>query len=310
MLPWMATTPSICGCPDTLRLAALRLVLRELPESSQAAVLESMVGIPTGGLDPFSGLLVALSEGQLAAAVWVQPQPGNSAALWIPQAIGELSDATAGGLIDRAASVADAAGVEVVQTLLEPDDQLWPPCLLRSGFRRIALLSYLEWRARHPIVTMPPPPDGLTLRPAPRMHAQLEPLVAATYAGSLDCPAIGGMRSMRHVLDGYRAAGRHEPELWLSVELDGVNAGVLLLADHPDSDQVELVYMGVRPEARGGGLGLQMVRHAQQVTQHRQRERLVLAADVQNDKATAVYAAAGFSEWAQRIAMLRPAGRR
>lgn len=305
MLRAMDRAPTIRECPESLRLAALRLVLRELPDASQAAVLESMVGAKAESLAPFSGLIVALDGERLASAVWAQPQPGNSASLWMPQGVGRLHDSIATQLIDRAAGVSDAAGVEVVQTLLEPADKTGSRLLERCGFQRIALLTYLEWRSR-PIERQEPLPDGVTLQPAPTSLGRLEPLVSATYAGSLDCPAINGMRSMRHVLDGYRAAGLHDANLWLSIERHGVNAGVLLLADHHDADQLELVYMGIRPEARGRGLGLCLVRHAQDETRRRGRERLVLAADQANDKALAVYAAAGFSEWAQRVAMLRP----
>ncbi len=305
MLLGMTSRVRICRCPEPLRLAALRMVLRELPEASQAAVLESMVDAHPSLLGPFDGLFVAMEDDQLVGAVWSQPQAGGAASFWLPQVDDDLADDDEIRLIAQAIGAADNAGVEVVQGLLEPNDRRGALLLCGSGFQRIAVLKYLEWRTG-PLPASVAFPDGVTIRRAPTNSARLEAFVSATYEGSLDCPAITGMRSMPKVLEGYRAAGQYDPELWLSVERCGINMGVLLLADHPNSDQVELIYMGLRPEARGRGIGSHMVRHAQNVTRRLGRGRLVLAADAANDKALAVYAAAGFAEWAQRVAMLRP----
>jgi ribosomal protein S18 acetylase RimI-like enzyme len=63
--------------------------------------------------------------------------------------------------------------------------------------------------------------------------------------------------------------------------------------------------MGVVPEARGQGLGISIVRHAQYLARAAGRERLVLAVDAANEPAIAVYAAAGFVCWDRRSVFLR-----
>ena len=62
------------------------------------------------------------------------------------------------------------------------------------------------------------------------------------------------------VLSGYRTTGVFDPQRWLLVRQDGEDVGCLLLADHPTSSQWELVYMGLVPEVRGRGLGIELVR--------------------------------------------------
>ncbi len=81
--------------------------------------------------------------------------------------------------------------------------------------------------------------------------------------------------------------------------------GCLLLADHPESNQWELVYMGLVPEARGRGWGAKIARHAQWEAQRAGRERLVLAVDAANRPAVAMYQQAGLFAWDRRVVLLR-----
>jgi ribosomal protein S18 acetylase RimI-like enzyme len=81
--------------------------------------------------------------------------------------------------------------------------------------------------------------------------------------------------------------------------------GCLLLGEDAAGAQWELVYMGVVPEARGRGIGLDLTRHAQWVARAAGCARMVLAVDATNAPALAVYAAAGFSSWDHRSVFLR-----
>jgi ribosomal protein S18 acetylase RimI-like enzyme len=129
---------------------------------------------------------------------------------------------------------------------------------------------------------------------------RLEYIVERTYIDSFDCPALDGARSITDVLEGYRAAGRLRPELWLVVRLNHVDVGCILLADHHPAPVWELVYMGVTPQLRGRGLGLEITRYAQWLAARESVERLVLAVDAANEPAIAMYAAAGFIAWDRR----------
>ena len=122
---------------------------------------------------------------------------------------------------------------------------------------------------------------------------------------SLDCPHIEPARGIDDVLAGYRATGVFDPARWLIVGHQGNDVGCVLLADHPQLDQWELIYMGVVPEARGRRFGLGIARHAQWLARQAGRERLTLAVDAANSPALDVYAAAGFVIWDQCHVFLR-----
>ena len=94
---------------------------------------------------------------------------------------------------------------------------------------------------------------------APRLAA----LVEQTYEATRDCPAMNGMRQMADVLAGYRAAGTFDPGRWFFLHCGGRDVGCLLLTDHPEHKQWELVYVGLVTGVRGQGLGIEAVRRAQ-----------------------------------------------
>jgi hypothetical protein len=130
----------------------------------------------------------------------------------------------------------------------------------------------------------------------PRLHRVVE----QSYHGTRDCPTLNGVQPIADVLEGYRATGEHRPEHWLLVCHGEDDVGCLLLADHPRHENLELVYMGVLPDWRGRGWGLEIVRHAQRIARRLKRERLVLAVDAENRPALAMYASAGLRAWERR----------
>ena len=119
------------------------------------------------------------------------------------------------------------------------------------------------------------------------------------------CPQLNGIRHIDDILASYRATGRFDPSNWLFVCHDGVDIGCLLLADHPRLGHLELVYMGIAPEARGNGYGLAIVRHAQWLTRLRGHPRFILAVDEQNAPALAAYQTAGLVGWEKRSVWMR-----
>jgi GNAT superfamily N-acetyltransferase len=107
------------------------------------------------------------------------------------------------------------------------------------------------------------------------------------------------------VLAGYRATSSFDPSRWFVARHSGQDVGCLLLADIADANQWLLVYMGLLPAARGRGLGIEMVRHAQWLCGQAGRARMVLAVDAENAPAVEIYAAAGFVAWDRRSVWLR-----
>jgi ribosomal protein S18 acetylase RimI-like enzyme len=291
-------------CPPELVRPALELLLRELPASAQADIVNSLHSFVGGGLAPFGALAVARDGDQIRGACWVQPQAGNGGAFWLPTQTSK-SPQVAEELARVALNAADAAGVALTQLLLDAGEPGPSELLSAVGFQRLAELAYQRWR----VVELPAAADlpEIEITPFdPRDQARLERLVLATYEGSQDCPAVDGLRSIREILAGYREVGDSGAELWSILRHNGDDAGVLLLAEYHETNQLELVYLGITPESRGRRLGASAVRYVQDFAHQRGVDDVVLAVDVANLPARRQYEAAGFADWARRVAYIRP----
>jgi ribosomal protein S18 acetylase RimI-like enzyme len=257
----------------------------------------------------------------LAAAIWVQILSGRVASLWAPGLAAGQSAATAATIIDLAISKAAAAGIRLIQALLETD--AGPPAawLRQCGFRHITDLLYLV--SLREVFPTAPLSGELTFEPLGQagqsgvseiQMARLAGIIQRTYVNTQDCPAIQGLRPVDDVLATYRAVGTFNPARWFFVRQGSTDIGCLLLADHSQESNCELVYMGIVPAARGHGWGVQIVRHAQWLAGQSKNdgqnagqpaERLVLAVDAANSPAIAMYASAGFKSWDRRSVFLR-----
>ena len=63
--------------------------------------------------------------------------------------------------------------------------------------------------------------------------------------------------------------------------------------------------MGLIPELRGHGWGLEIARYAQWLARGAAGQRMVLAVDAKSGPAMTMYAAAGFQTWDRRSAWLK-----
>ncbi len=273
-------------------------------------------------------LLVGRRGDRLAAAIWAQIRAGRVASLWPPGLAAGESAAAAAAIIDLAAGKAAAAGARVVQTLLETDAGPEAKWLRQCGFQHIADLLYLvSLREDFPNVR---PESELEFEPLGKagelgisepQSERLAEIIRRTYIDTQDCPAVHGMRTMDDVLATYRAVGEFNAARWFFVRRKTVDIGCLIMASHPHEQNCELVYMGIVPEARGNGWGLEIVRYAQWLAGNGEdgekiaeenasavetaAARMILAVDAANSPAIATYAAAGFQTWDRRSAFLR-----
>jgi RimJ/RimL family protein N-acetyltransferase len=293
--------------------SALRLVFAHSDGPQQARQIAAAIEEIERSGENESVPLVARRAGTMVAAIWVQIQPGAIASLWPPGLIAGEPAATALALIDLAAAKAHAAGAQFLQSLLETDADAEAKWLGHCGFRHCTDLLYLvSPRTAGPDAQ----PSNLlrfeACRDLPDRMARLAAIVQQTYEKTQDCPFVHGLRSIDDVLAGYKAVGKYDGSLWFLVVGTGPgecqrDVGCLLLTEYPAEKNRELIYFGVVPAARGAGLGLEIVRHAQWLTRHSTAERLVLAVDAANSPAIAVYAAAGFEAWDRRSVFLRSA---
>lgn len=289
---------------ESERHDALSLVLTELEPSGRAFLVDSLASARHESLGPLDALLVARQNGQVAAATWAQPQTGDAASLWPPQAHEESSADYFEPLVRATLHVVDDAGVPLTQCLLETDDEHRGDVMQACGFEQIADLVYLGRS-----VTEPPTADKpTTLVSRPVAEADLpgvREVIAETYNGSLDCPELGDRRDIDATLRGYRAIGVSDLAGWRLLEHEREPVGIVITARHDGGDQAELVYMGLVESQRGRGLGKELVRHALATAFDWGAERIVTAADSRNHLARRAYQNAGFAEWNKRRAFVR-----
>ncbi len=155
-------------------------------------------------------------------------------------------------------------------------------------------------------------PSGFRLASyAPAVRHLFARAIERSYVGSLDCPRMVGLRTADEALRSHRDSGEHRPEWWHVLlqrrEAGEVPVGVLLLAGvgRNAAGGLELVYIGLAPEARGRGLGDLLLRVALHAASQTEGAAVTLAADEANAPALALYRRHGLTRLQRRTAMLR-----
>jgi mycothiol synthase len=293
----------VIRCPAPLRAAALR-GLSAAQSAHQSEALAAAVDATGDNDAAWDGLLIVDGVAP-AAAVWVQAAPGNTACLWPPPP----DHLEADPLFRAAARFVDERGIVLAQMNIAASELVSRQRMADVGFPHLADLLYLFTEVAAPARSLQIP-AGIEFVPRAGVRsAELARLVSRTYEGTLDCPALDGVRSIDVVLEGYRQQGEYLVDQWYIVRVDGADAGVLILASHAAAGNWELVYMGVTPEARGRGLGSCIVRFALDAAARGGAQRVVLAVDAANQPAVEMYGSAGFLEWERRAVYARLANR-
>ena len=273
------------------------------PETRERRVKTLLEDIRAGRISG-NGVLAAWRADRVVGAMFSETQVGRTAVTWPPSVVPGEPCRTLDLLMEATLRRLAEENVRVVHALLEfatPDDNA---LLTRGGFERLADLLYLVSETRHFPATQPE--GALEFESCtPDNHDRLADIVEATYEDTLDCPAMNGVREIEDILSGYRATSNFRPELWMIVRNRGRDVGCLLLADHSEHENCELVYMGILPDTRGDGWGVVIARHAQWIARQLDRPRLVLAVDEANLPARNLYASIGFHGWDRRAVYLK-----
>ncbi len=290
--------------PRGLRHEAFMMALCDLPAEERAAHMAPALGQVNRCDSEAPGLFAAMSGSRVAGAVFARIRPGNTAAIWPPRLADGVPVATADSLMGALCEWLEGEGVTMAQTVLPTVSEMDRRALDSAQFTHLSDLLYLvvaqdQFPKREPL-------GPLRFVPVPfDNHAQLTRMVEATYEATRDCPGLDGVRDINHVLAGYRRLGDPRTSAWLLVRWEHDDVGCLILADHPQYGNLELVYMGVAPSYRGRGWGTEIAQWAQWQARLLGRERLVLAVDADNAPALAAYVAAGFRAWDRRSAYIR-----
>ena len=249
-------------------------------------------------------LITALRGEQVVGAALVRKQPGQVAQVWTPRLVDHEPADTAVKLLTAAACAAGQWRCSLVQAVLEPKYDIEYSALEGAGFERIAdLLFLVSWLQEAPAELPPWSFELVTYRGQDR--ARQAAVIEATYDGTLDCPRLNGVRRAEDVVAGHESNGVFDPNNWFFVRLGGQDIGCLLLAEHGNGENWELVYVGLTPAARGRGYGLQLIQSAQSMARRKGASQLLLAVDAANAPAVASYLAAGFVVWDRRPVYLK-----
>ncbi|MFO7903258.1 MAG: GNAT family N-acetyltransferase [Planctomycetota bacterium] len=286
--------------PTPLRLREPALRLMRLGRARTRRLLEAAWA---GAID-MEGLFHAQRQETTVGAVWGQRVPGSLAFCW-PAALAAGEPEHTAELLHAAVNrYLDEAGIRMAQAMLPVQDVLSAMRLVRAGYEHLLDLDCLASSSE----TFPkePPRRPFTVLAGWRgRETRLKALIERTYENTLDCTSLGSVRSMDDVLDGYRHTGVFRSDWWVIARHKGADIGCVLLADHPEHNQCELMYLGVVPEQRGKGWGMQLTRLAQWIALQAHRQQIVLAVDDGNRPARRLYERAGFDAWDRRSVYVR-----
>lgn len=277
------STVTISVAPPGRRAAVVRLLMPADTTSGNTASTDLT----------WAGLFEARRGDATVGAVWGRIRPGRTAEVIPPQLVDDENNATADGLLTRLDQLFRAERVRVAYAYLAAHDQQTPQWLIRHGYRYVTEVLLLA----RPLDHFPSPAAQVVLTYAPcrpSEHSRWCELLAATEEDSLDFPTLNRVLASEDLVAGYEATGDCGSRLWRIARHQQRDVGCLLLADHAQRRQVELLYLGLLPSARGRGWGRELVRVALQLAQELRREQVVLAVDANNDPAIATYSAESF----------------
>ncbi len=251
-----------------------------------------------------SAMWVAESRGKLVWAALPILNPGKTLLLLTGSNIADSVYPAAVQLVTELCEYFRQRNVHLAQVLFEPDHSQARMLFSDLGFTQVAELIYLQGTVPR-IAKSPPLPRNMRfVSYSSENHALFAEGILRSYRDSLDCPALSGLRDIEDIIAGHRATGEHVPEMWQLIVENDQPRGVLLLSRIPNSDAVELVYLGLAVEARGKGLGTVLMQQAMHLIVSDRRRGLTLAVDSQNEPALRLYFRHGMQRIAARVAMI------
>lgn len=244
--------------------------------------------------------MVATDAGKLTAASYFKMLAGDVATLGGVRAV-EGWDAQAAELITSQIDCLRSERVPQIQAVISAIDRATSKLVERAGLSHLTHVQH-HWldlstsAGVQPKAGMTPDVSSLRWRAADDFaRSRFARLIEATFQDTLDCPVLNGIRDQDKVLNGFLEGRslRTVGSMWEVLEFRGEVAGCLLLQPHSNG-LMELVYLGLLPDARGMRLGKQLVQRAiERADQHR-AEALIAAVDEQNWPALELYRHFGF----------------
>lgn len=296
----MSHTIDISPAQGTEPLSALRLMFQHVPEQDHDARIDKAMALLERGELESGGVLVARSAGRLCGALVCTPLRGAGGLVWPPQvASGPNAAAVADALVQHAMHWLRQRGAKLAQALLLPEDVPLAAPLERNGFKHVTTLRYL----RRDLDRQSPPEQVMHVAfqsYAEADHALFHKTLISTYQGTLDCPELNGKRTLDEIVEGHQAQGVFLAEHWWLARDQDQAVGVLLINEMPDWHSWDVAYLGVVPEVRGRGLGLELIHKALREAAAAKAPWVTLAVDARNHPARRMYDRLGFTTFEER----------
>lgn len=317
------TQIQVVRAPETLRLAAAKRLVSVPERAREKAARQLLDSAPRFGID-LDLMWITLDEswrparvGEVAMAV---PGAGRTAMIFlsVPADAGDGRDesrrhAERVAVVRAALEGLGACGrdIRLAQALPEEGEAWSVRAFEGGGMRRVGELAYMQRPLRASVGGAPLSPGrwawpaGVTVEAVGAGgERDLGAALDRTYEDTLDCPELCGLREIADVLASHRATGVYDPARWWVVRLDGRPEGCVLMSHCPEQGALELVYIGLSPRLRGGGLGRTLLERAIEANAGCGAARVTCAVDRRNAPALKVYGALGFSEFASRSALI------
>ncbi|HVT90415.1 MAG TPA: GNAT family N-acetyltransferase [Tepidisphaeraceae bacterium] len=285
--------------------SALRLILADGNGlASDEAVLDFLAFALQRKID-VNEIWVAIVDDHIVWALLPIISPGRTMLLFTPNRLPlGTPPSAARELTDQVCAHWQKKNVNLAQLLLDPSDENVQELYVACGFEMLAELIYLQKSVFEPLHVAFPAGFEIVHYSA-ESHTDFARAILHSYEQSLDCPRLNGRRDIQDVIAGHKASGIFEPNLWHLLRENGQNRGVLILSPSPHNESVELVYLGIAPEARGRGIGTLLLRHALNAVHGTGRKELTLAVDALNTPALKLYYRHGMKRIASRMALIR-----
>lgn len=319
--------------PPSLRFAAAERLVEATGQAARQAARRIVDAGSSGGIG-FEHAYATFEPGvgrvrEVALAV---PSPGRSTLVFLgrPQPGHDRPNERVQCIRALGAHLANLPGqpIDIAQSLPSSGEPWAIDAFLAAGWQTVGALAYmrrplraeeaLKTRSMRSTLPEPPLPDGVTLEPiavpGPGQAAppELVHALEASYADTLDCPDLCGMRETADIIASHAAIGRPELALWSLLRHGGRPAGALLLSCLPEQRCYELVYLGLGPSLRGHGLGETLMQRAiatmaMRVRQNRARVgwSITCAVDKANRPAVRLYERLGFVSFDSRVACVK-----
>ena len=238
------------------------------------------------------------------AVVLVTQGAGSVATFMIPPAT-KKNKTPLQRAIEDARNGTAKLGVAMAHAIVGPQDHASTGVFESAGFAKLAMLRTMEWNSSHGSKTSFV--DGLEFVQASEVcDEDFCSVLEDSYIGSLDCPAIHGLRNVEDIIASHRGVDSYDPSLWYLLRLNNNQAGVLFLHQPSDRRYLELDYLGIRPQARRNGVGQAAVAHAVNQAIDRGCNQIKLTVDDANEPAIRLYKKAKFKTLSIRNALFCP----